>query len=83
MRSLQCWAAQLKMVMRVVEPSMNNTYLGAPVRKPVDGILKFSDVFDIQWWNYYGSEAALYTYYSYIHTMICASGTGGISSISE
>ena len=57
-RSLQCWAAQLKRIMRVVEPSMNNTYLGAPVRKPVDGILKFRDVFDIQWWNHYGEEQA-------------------------
>ena len=57
-RSLQCWAAQLDRIMRVVEPSMNNTYLGAPVRKPVDGILKFSDVFDIDWWNQFGEEQA-------------------------
>ena len=57
-RSLQCWAAQLERVMRVVEPSMNNTYLGAPTQRPVDGILKFSDVFDIQWWNHYGEEQA-------------------------
>lgn len=54
LRSLQCWASQLDRAMRVVEPSINNTYLQAPVRKPVDGVLRFGDVFDINWWNQYG-----------------------------
>lgn len=56
LRSLQCWASQLDRTMRVVEPSMNNTYFGAPVMNPVDGITKFRDVFDIDVWNQFGTQ---------------------------
>ena len=55
LRSLQCWAAQLDRTMRVVEPSMNNTYFGAPVITPVDEI-KFRNIFDIEVWNQYGEQ---------------------------
>ena len=56
LRSLQCWAAQLDRTMRVVEPSMNNTYFGAPLITPVDEITKFRDIFDIEVWNQYGKQ---------------------------
>ena len=56
LRSLQCWAAQLNRTMQVLEPSMNATYLGAPVDKPVDKIWKFSNFFDINLWNRYASD---------------------------
>ena len=56
LRSLQCWAAQLDRTMRVVEPSVNNTYFGAPVITPVDEITKFRYIFDIEVWNQYGKQ---------------------------
>ena len=56
LRSLQCWAAQLNRTMRVVEPSMNSSYFGAPLMIPANGINKFRDIFDIYVWNKYGEQ---------------------------
>lgn len=59
-RSLQCWAAQSKRVIQVVEPTINGSYLGPPMRKPVKGIEQFRNMFDINWWNTFGSIKAKY-----------------------
>lgn len=59
-RSLQCWAAQLNRTMRVVEPSMNATYFGAPLDRNVGEILKFSTFIDIDVWNRYGMRRLEY-----------------------
>ena len=59
-RSLQCWAKQLTRIMRVVQPSVNGSYFGPPLKNPVAGIQRFGDIFDIDWWNYQGTELAKY-----------------------
>ena len=60
MRSLQCWAKQLSRSLRVVQPSINGSYFGPPEKNLVDGIRRFSDIFDIDWWNNHGITKAGY-----------------------
>ena len=59
-RSLQCWAKQLTRSLRVVQPSINSSYFGPPLKSPMDGLRRFSDVFDIDWWNHHGAVQAEY-----------------------
>ena len=59
-RSLQCWAKQLSRSLRVVQPSINGSYFGPPEKSLVDGIRRFSDIFDIDWWNNHGITKAGY-----------------------
>ena len=59
-RSLQCWASQSERVIQVVEPTINGSYLSPPLKKPIDGIVPFRNMFDIDWWNTRGSKEAEY-----------------------
>ena len=59
-RSLQCWAAQLNRNIQVVEPTINGSYLGPPLKKPIDGIVEFRHIFDIEWWNFQGTDKGKY-----------------------
>ena len=57
-RSLQCWATKLNRSMRVVEPFVTGSYLGIPLVNDNSNseVLKFSDIFDLDWWNTLGTE---------------------------
>ena len=55
-RSLQCWATELNRNMRVVEPFVTGSYLGIPLNNSNSEVLRFSDIFDFDWWNTLGTE---------------------------
>ena len=57
LRSLQCWASRLKRFDHVVEPFVNDVYLGVPLTTPAVAArseLTFGDIFDVQSWNLIG-----------------------------
>ena len=59
LRSLQCWAARLGTFAGVVEPFVNNVFLGVPLTRQVvaeSSNLSFGDLFDLKTWNRIGGE---------------------------
>ena len=59
LRSLQCWAARLGTFAGVVEPFVNNVFLGVPLTRQAvaeSSKLSFGDLFDLKTWNRIGGE---------------------------
>lgn len=54
-RSLQCWATELNRNIRVVEPFVNGSYLSIPHNEFSAEVLRFGDIFDLNWWNTLGA----------------------------
>ena len=59
LRSLQCWAARLGTFAGVVEPFVNNVFLGVPLTRQAvaeSSNLSFGDLFDLKTWNRIGGQ---------------------------
>ena len=58
LKSLQCWAARLKRFNRVVEPFVNDVYLGGPessLAVAERSNFTFGDMYDVESWNLVGA----------------------------
>ena len=55
-RSLQCWATGLNRNMHVVEPFVTGSYLGMPPDESDSEMLRFGNIFDLNWWNTLGTD---------------------------
>ena len=69
-RSLQCWATGLERNIRVVEPFVVGSQLGVPHSQSNGENIRFSDIFDLEWWNIHGESVgflAMVTWKEFFH----------------